>query len=101
MPVVVHGFTGSWREERVQKVVTRLRAFGGIVAIDMRGHGRSGGSTTVGDEEVLDVAAAVEWARELGYLRVVTVGLLPRRCRRPAGGRPCMARAAPAASTAS
>jgi pimeloyl-ACP methyl ester carboxylesterase len=72
--VVVHGFTGSWREDRVQKVVTRLSAFGGVVALDMRGHGRSGGETTVGDEEVLDVAAAVAWARELGYARVVTVG---------------------------
>jgi pimeloyl-ACP methyl ester carboxylesterase len=72
--VVVHGFTGSWRQERVQKVIDRLRAFGGIVALDMRGHGRSGGSTTVGDEEILDLAAAVEWARELGYQRVVPVG---------------------------
>lgn len=72
--VVVHGFTGSWRQERVQKVIDRLSAFGGIVALDMRGHGRSGGSTTVGDEEIHDVAAAVEWARELGYPRVVPVG---------------------------
>jgi pimeloyl-ACP methyl ester carboxylesterase len=72
--VVVHGFTGSWHEERVQKVVTRLKAFGGVVALDMRGHGRSGGSTTVGDQEILDVAAAVQWARELGYERVVPVG---------------------------
>lgn len=72
--VVVHGFTGGWRQERVQKVIARLSAFGGIVALDMRGHGRSGGSTTVGDEEILDVAAAVEWARELGYQRVVPVG---------------------------
>ena len=72
--VVVHGFTGSWREERVQKVVRRLGAFGGIVALDMRGHGRSGGETTVGDEEVRDVEAAVIWARELGYRQVVAVG---------------------------
>jgi pimeloyl-ACP methyl ester carboxylesterase len=40
----------------------------------MRGHGRSSGETTVGDEEVRDVEAAVVWARELGYARVVTVG---------------------------
>lgn len=72
--VVVHGFTGHWREERVQKVIRRLQAFGGIVAIDMRGHGRSAGATTVGDEEVHDVEAAVRWARELGYARVVSVG---------------------------
>ncbi len=72
--VMVHGFTGNWREDRVQKVIGRLRQFGGVVAIDMRGHGRSGGQSTVGDQEILDVAAAVVWARELGYPRVVGVG---------------------------
>lgn len=72
--VVVHGFTGNWRQERVQKVIRRLELFGGVVALDLRGHGKSGGATTVGDEEVLDVAAAVAWARELGYRKVVTVG---------------------------
>jgi pimeloyl-ACP methyl ester carboxylesterase len=72
--VVVHGFTGSWREDRVQKVIDRLIAYGSIIAIDMRGHGRSSGVTTLGDLEVLDVAAAVDWARELGYPTVVTVG---------------------------
>ena len=72
--VVVHGFTGGWRQDRVQKVIERLTAFGGVVAIDMRGHGRSGGATTVGDEEVRDVEAAVAWARTLGYRQVVPVG---------------------------
>jgi pimeloyl-ACP methyl ester carboxylesterase len=72
--VVVHGFTGGWRQERVQNVIERLSTFGGIVALDMRGHGRSGGTTTVGDEEIRDVEAAVEWARALGYQRVVPVG---------------------------
>ena len=72
--IVVHGFTGHWRQERVQRVISRFTAFGAVVALDMRGHGASGGATTVGDEEVLDVAAAVEWARELGYDKVVTVG---------------------------
>lgn len=72
--VLVHGFTGNWREDRVQKVIARLVLFGGVIAIDMRGHGRSGGSSTVGKSEVLDVAAAVEWARALGYPRIVTTG---------------------------
>jgi len=72
--VTVHGFTGNWRQERVQKVIGRLKEFGGVVALDMRGHGRSGGATTVGRDEILDVAAGVAWARELGYARVVTVG---------------------------
>ena len=72
--VVVHGFTGHFRQERVQRVIERLRAFGGVVALDLRGHGRSGGQSTVGDDEVHDVDAAVCWARELGYPRVVLVG---------------------------
>lgn len=72
--VVVHGFTGGWREDRVQKVISRLLAFGSVVALDMRGHGRSGAKTTLGDLEVLDVAVTVEWARELGYERIATVG---------------------------
>ena len=72
--VVVHGFTNSWRSAKVQRVLDRLSAFGGLVAIDMRGHGASGGRSTVGDEEVRDVSAAVRWARELGYRSVATIG---------------------------
>jgi len=72
--VVVHGFTGNWREERVLKVIAALAQYGGVVAIDMRGHGRSSGRTSMGDTEVLDVEAAIAWARDLGYARVVLVG---------------------------
>lgn len=72
--VVVHGFTGHWRQPRVQRVVDGLRAFGDVIAIDMRGHGRSSGMTTMGMDETLDVDAAVAWARRLGYVSVVTVG---------------------------
>lgn len=46
----------------------------GLILLDMRGHGRSGGVSTVGWYEVLDVAAAVQWARALGYRKVVTLG---------------------------
>ncbi|GDX32518.1 alpha/beta hydrolase [Actinomycetes bacterium] len=72
--VVAHGFTGGWRQERVRKIVTWLREFGGVVSLDMRGHGRSGGWSTLGMDEVHDVAAAVRWARDLGYQQVVSVG---------------------------
>lgn len=44
------------------------------MTFSFRGHGRSGGRSTVGDKEVLDLEAAVEWARSLGHSRVVTVG---------------------------
>jgi pimeloyl-ACP methyl ester carboxylesterase len=72
--IVVHGFTGNWREERVLRVVGALAQYGGVVALDMRGHGRSSGRTSMGDVEVHDVQAAVAWARELGYHGVVLVG---------------------------
>jgi len=72
--VVVHGFTVDARRPGVRAVVAGLRPHGGVVSFDLRGHGLSGGVSTVGDREVEDVAAAVGWARALGYRRVVTVG---------------------------
>ncbi|MGP3638050.1 alpha/beta fold hydrolase, partial [Streptomyces sp. 24-1644] len=45
-----------------------------VITFSFRGHGRSGGVSTVGDREVQDLAAAVAWARALGHERVVTVG---------------------------
>ena len=72
--VVVHGFTVNRREPRLLRVVDHLRRYGSVIAIDMRGHGGSGGRTTVGHFEVLDAEAAVLWARELGYRFVATVG---------------------------
>jgi pimeloyl-ACP methyl ester carboxylesterase len=72
--VVAHGFTGSWRRPGMRRVAAALSRVGGVVSFDFRGHGRSGGVSTVGDREVLDLAAAVRWARELGYQRVATVG---------------------------
>ena len=51
-----------------------LNLTGGVIAIDFRGHGRSGGRSTVGDREVLDVDAAARHARHLGYRRVGLIG---------------------------
>jgi pimeloyl-ACP methyl ester carboxylesterase len=45
-----------------------------VVTFSFRGHGASGGRSTVGDREVLDLAAAVAWARGFGHARVATVG---------------------------
>jgi pimeloyl-ACP methyl ester carboxylesterase len=72
--VVAHGFTGSWQRPAVWRVATRLNRFGGVVSFDFRGHGRSGGASTMGDQEIKDLEVAVAYARELGYARVVTVG---------------------------
>jgi pimeloyl-ACP methyl ester carboxylesterase len=45
-----------------------------VLVVELRGHGRSGGVSSMGAAEVSDIAAAVEWARRQGYPRVVTVG---------------------------
>jgi uncharacterized protein len=72
--VVCHGFTHHTRHPATRPVLTGLAAHVPVVALDMRGHGRSGGRSTVGDRETLDLDAAVTWARAAGYRRVVTVG---------------------------
>lgn len=79
--VVAHGFTGDVDRPHVRRVARTLARHGSVVTFSFRGHGRSGGHSTVGDREVLDLAAAVRWARELGHTRVATVGFwgyLPR-----------------------
>jgi len=58
----------------VWAAATRLNRAGGVVLFDFRGHGRSGGESTLGDLEIRDVAVAVAYARELGYERIATVG---------------------------
>ncbi|MEU4931232.1 alpha/beta fold hydrolase [Streptomyces yokosukanensis] len=72
--VVAHGFTGDADRPHVRRVAGVLRDYGAVVTFSFRGHGRSGGRSTVGDKEVLDLDAAVEWARGLGHARVATVG---------------------------
>ncbi|QUC62851.1 alpha/beta fold hydrolase [Streptomyces sp. A2-16] len=72
--VIAHGFTGDVDRPHVRRVVKAFTQYGGVVTFSFRGHGASGGRSTVGDREVLDLAAAVAWARGLGHARVVTVG---------------------------
>jgi pimeloyl-ACP methyl ester carboxylesterase len=72
--VLAHGFTLSWQRPAVWQIATRLQRMAGVVAIDFRGHGRSGGLCTMGDKEIRDLDVAVAYARELGYPRVAAVG---------------------------
>lgn len=72
--VVAHGFTLNWQVPHLWRVANRLNLHGGVVAFDFRGHGRSGGATTLGDKEINDVDVAVRHMRSLGYEQVVTVG---------------------------
>ena len=80
--VMAHGFTQSWQLPRVWTIARRFNLTAGVVTFDFRGHGRSGGLSTLGDLEINDLDVAVAWARELGYQ--------PRRCQRPSTQRTTM-----------
>ncbi|MFJ6832896.1 alpha/beta hydrolase family protein [Streptomyces sp. NPDC091209] len=72
--IVAHGFTGDLDRPHVRRAAGVLARRAPVVTFSFRGHGGSGGRSTVGDREVHDLAAAVAWARELGHTRIVTVG---------------------------
>ncbi|MFC8219697.1 alpha/beta hydrolase [Streptomyces sp. NPDC057362] len=72
--VVAHGFTGDADRPHVRRIAAAFARHGAVVTFSFRGHGASGGRSTVGDREVLDLAAAVAWARGFGHARVATVG---------------------------
>ncbi|MDT0378568.1 alpha/beta fold hydrolase [Streptomyces sp. DSM 42041] len=72
--VVAHGFTGALDRPALRRAAGAFARHTAVVTFSFRGHGRSGGRSTVGDREVLDLAAAVRWARERGHRSVATVG---------------------------
>ncbi|WP_217237039.1 alpha/beta hydrolase [Streptomyces sp. AC555_RSS877] len=72
--VIAHGFTGDVDRPHVRRIARAFAQYGAVVTFSFRGHGASGGRSTVGDREVLDLAAAVAWARSFGHARVATVG---------------------------
>ncbi|MDJ1135869.1 alpha/beta hydrolase family protein [Streptomyces iconiensis] len=72
--VLAHGFTGALDRPALRRAATAFTEYAAVVTFSFRGHGGSGGRSTVGDLEVLDLAAAVEWARSLGHERVATAG---------------------------
>lgn len=80
--VLAHGFTGSAWNSSSLRIADRLARFADVVCVDFRGHGRSGGRSSVGgDGEVRDLDAVVRWVRRprdeggLDAESVATVGL--------------------------
>ena len=72
--IIAHGFTLSWQRPRVWRIANRFNLTAGVITFDFRGHGRSGGLSTVGDLEINDLDVALAYARELGYQRIAAVG---------------------------
>ena len=71
-----HGFTGSAARPEVQFVAGHLSDRGScVLALNFRGHGTSQGLSSVGADEVADVAAGLAWLRERRPdVPVVTLG---------------------------
>lgn len=72
--IFVHGFTQTHRTPNAIRITETLRQSGGVIGIDMRGHGRSSGISVLAKDEIHDLDAAVAWARRLGYTSVAPVG---------------------------
>jgi uncharacterized protein len=71
--VVGHGFTNHVRKPFVTRILHRLSRSHTVIALDFRGHGRSGGRSTAGPAEVHDLDAAVRLARA-DHSHVSTLG---------------------------
>lgn len=71
-----HGFTGSARNPQLAAVAQHLHAReSSVLALSFRGHGASEGLSTIGVDEIADVAAGVAWLRgRRPGVPVVTIG---------------------------
>lgn len=73
--LLLHGFAANRRKPAYARLADGLSRAVPVLALDLRGHGGSGGTCTLGDHEVADVDAGLAWLRALGHRHVVTVGL--------------------------
>ncbi len=73
--LLLHGFAANRRKPAYARLADGLAEEVAVLALDLRGHGGSGGVCTFGDHEVADVDAGLAWLRALGHRHVVTVGL--------------------------
>lgn len=58
--VLSHGFANWHRHPKIHEFATQLADHVNVIVLDMRGHGFSEGTSTLGALEYLDVAAAVQ-----------------------------------------
>lgn len=72
--IYCHGFSTGKNYFHVQRWAQRLAQDMDVIAFDFRGHGESGGATTFGEKEPLDLEAVVQYAKRFGYQRIVLMG---------------------------
>lgn len=73
--VLAHGFAAHRKKPAYAYLADELTRHVHVLSVDLRGHGGSDGSSTLGDREALDVAAAIRWLRGYGHGWVAVVGL--------------------------
>ncbi|AMQ19135.1 alpha/beta hydrolase [Thermococcus peptonophilus] len=77
--IPLHGYTASRWYPLYMKPTVEFLLKGGynVLVFDFRAHGKSGGKyTTVGDKELLDVKAAVEWLKKTHPEKAGKIGLI-------------------------
>ncbi len=72
--MVAHGFLGHRAKPAYALLAEALARRLAVLTVDLRGHGRSGGRSTLGALEVLDVAACAAWLRARGHPWVCAIG---------------------------
>jgi uncharacterized protein len=73
--LLLHGFGANRRKPAYAALADGLAGVAPVLALDLRGHGSSGGASTFGDREEADVHAGAAWLRGFGHERLVVVGL--------------------------
>jgi pimeloyl-ACP methyl ester carboxylesterase len=72
--VLSHGLMGWHRKPRIAAFAERLSSWSMVFAMDLRGHGRSGGVCDYGGAEVADIEAVRTLASDRGHRTIVTIG---------------------------
>jgi pimeloyl-ACP methyl ester carboxylesterase len=73
--VLVHGFAAHARKPAYARLASQLAERLTVLAPDLRGHGRSAGTSGLGGPEGEDVGAALEMLRRRGHRFVAVVGV--------------------------
>jgi len=73
--LIVHGLTANMRSPGIRQFTEAFTSFGDVWAIDLRGHGMSGGSCTLGVMEADDIAAATRHILDATGRPPIVVGL--------------------------
>jgi alpha-beta hydrolase superfamily lysophospholipase len=72
--VLAHGFAAHRNKPAYVYLAQRMAGVAAILAVDLRGHGESGGMCSFGDREALDLLASAAWLRRRGHRWVAVVG---------------------------